>query len=289
MVLSQPHFFFEIHKMQQNPEVPSRVRHGVWYPPRPLWSNQLVAGDTTGSIFYFNGDRVTQVQSLPTEGSIPILYQELSSYFYDNNFWCVPYNAVTSPVGTGRQDDDDEDNSDADADDEDQFGQHWVDWHRMQFYHDITRYISLANVPGEYDELITQREDQRWVPELLPDKYHADPSRWTPYQQYGGMNGKLALLLALLAFSVPADYVQRAVEHCIRGDHWRHSGYRHRGRGCKYFTFLKQACRTTNKPQGGTSAVFSFGYGVGQTRLIRRPSLRHTSREDTGTSTLNRA
>jgi len=220
--------------MQANAEVPPRVRHGVWYPPRPLWSNQLVAGDTTGLTFYFDGQRVTQVQSLPTSGQVPILFQELSAYFYDNNFWCVPYNAVTSPVGTGRQDDQDSDSDvDGEADDEDIYTQ-WVDWHQMRFNHDTARYVSLANVPGEHDELITQREDQRWVPELLPDKYHADRTRWTPYPQYGGMNGKLSLLLALLAFSVPANHVQRIVEHCVRGEHWRHSGYQHRGRGCKY-------------------------------------------------------
>lgn len=220
--------------MQQSPEFPSRVRHGVWYPPRPLWSNQLVAGDTTGLTFYFNGDRVSQIQSLPTGGQVPVLFQELSAYFHDNNFWCVPYNASTNPVGTGRQEDDEDSDSeeDGDADEEENYPAHWVDWHRMQFYYDRNRYVSLANVPGEHDELITQREDQRWVSELLPDKYHADRTRWTPYQQYGGMNGKLSLLLALLAFSVPADHVQHIVEQCIRGDHWRHSGYRHRGRGC---------------------------------------------------------
>ena len=193
-------------------------------------------------VFYFDGTRAAQVQSLPTEDPIPVLFQELSAYFYDNNFWCVPYNAVANPVGTGRQeddqedDDDDEDEDDDSEDEEDTCSQHWVDWHRMQFYYNNERYISLASVPGEHDELITQREDQLWVPELLPDKYHADRARWTPYQQYGGMNGKLTLLLALLAFSVPADTVQLAVEQCIRGDHWYQSGYRPRGRGCPYYT-----------------------------------------------------
>jgi len=220
--------------MRQNPDVAPRVRHGVWYPPRPLSSNELVAGDTTGLFFYFDGNRVTEVQGLPTEGQVPILFQELSAYFYDNNFWCVPYNAVTNQVGTGRQDDeDDDDDADAEDEDEETYTPHWVDWHQMRFNHDTNHWISLANVPGEHDELITQRDDQRWVPELLPDKYHADRDRWTSYP-YGGMNGRLSLLLALLAFSVPPDYVQRVVEHCVRGDYWRHSGYRHRGRGCMY-------------------------------------------------------
>jgi hypothetical protein len=266
--------------MEQDPDTPSRVQHGVWYPPRPLWSNRLVPGDTTGLTFYFDGQRVSQVQSLPTEGQIPILFQELSAYFHNNNFWCVPYNAVTIPVGSGRQGDTDSEDDDSEADEDDTYTQNGVDWHCMQFNHDTTNYISFASVPGEYDELITQRVDQRWVWELLPDKYHADPSRWTPDQQYGGMNGPLALLLALLAFSVPADYVQRAVEHCVRGDHWRHSG-RPRGRGCKYCrTYYEASCQTLTRPQGETSAVSSFGCGVGQTPLVHRPTLMHTSRED---------
>jgi hypothetical protein len=123
---------------------------------------------------------------------------------------------------------------------------------------------------------------------LLPDKYHADHSRWTPYQQYGGMNGKLALLLALLAFSVPADYVQRIVEQCIRGDHWRHSGYRHRGRGCTCCrVFSKVKCPNTNKHQGETNAAFSFECGVGQIRLVPRLSLKRTSMEHMGTYSVN--
>jgi len=108
-------------------------------------------------VFYFDGRRAAQVQYLSTQDPIPVLYQELSAYFCDNNFWCVLYNAVANPVGSGRQEDDQEDDDDDEDDDsedeEDTYSQHWMDWRRMQFNYDNERYVSLASVPGEHDEL----------------------------------------------------------------------------------------------------------------------------------------
>lgn len=220
--------------------------NGVWKPPRPLGSNKIQDGDTTGLIFYFNGNRVEQVASLPPN---VVVYRTTSLYFNNETFWGVPYDATRAQVGNGRQDSGDT-SSDDDADGEEEVAVHsryeWLDWHRLGFRHQIQTYTSIAMIAGPEDRLVAQRPDQRWVQELLPDVYHApDTHSRSTDPRVGTMNGDLTVLIALLALSVRPDLVKRTLEHCIRGDGWRHHS-RPRREGCQYFFKEYLSCDLTS-------------------------------------------
>ena len=106
-----------------------------------------------------------------------------------------------------------------------------------------TGYTSEAMLDAQWLRLNTQRPDQDWVQELLPDSHHAEHHRRTREPQYGALNGDLAILIGLIAFSSHAGYVERAVKHCIRPVHGEDGGWRTHGRpraqGCRVDAFPK--------------------------------------------------
>jgi hypothetical protein len=98
-------------------------------------------------------------------------------------------------------------------------------------------YTSEAMIDAQWYRLNTQRPDQNWVDELLPDSSHAEHQRRTREPQYGALNGDLAILIGLIAFSSHAGYVERAVMQCIRPVDGQDGGWRTHGRpraqGCR--------------------------------------------------------
>lgn len=101
----------------------------------------------------------------------------------------------------------------------------------------ISGYTSEAMLDAQWHRLNTQRPDQAWVQELLPDSHHAEHHRHTREPKYGALNGDLAILLGLVAFSCHAGFVERAVKHCLRHVHGEDGGWRTHNRprhqGCK--------------------------------------------------------
>lgn len=100
-----------------------------------------------------------------------------------------------------------------------------------------TGFTSEARLDAQWHRLNTQRPEQRWVQELLPDSHHAEHQRRTRESQYGAFNGDLAILIGLIAFSSYAGFVERAVTQCIRPVHGEDGGWRTHGRpraqGCR--------------------------------------------------------
>lgn len=227
-------FYFRIDKMRQANHCPSRIHNDIWYPPRVLGWNELVAGDSSGLWFCFDSEtrRATRLEHGLPAGSE--FFKEVSVYYYHDIFWCVPYDATRYPVGDWKQDvqNDDEEEEDDSEDEEETPTASYMDWHPLRFSYDATTYTSFARLGVDGQTLVSQRPDQQWVSEILPDVYHAPDTHHVTDRRVGALNGDLGLLLALVALSVRPDMVRRAVEHCVRGDGWRATGLPRRA-GCK--------------------------------------------------------
>jgi hypothetical protein len=83
----------------------------------------------------------------------------------------------------------------------------------------------------------TQRPDQSWVNKLLPSHYRAEYARRTEDALFGGLNGDLAILIAILAFSAYDGATCDVLEYSVRGVHGPNGGWkmhnRHDEEGCR--------------------------------------------------------
>ena len=73
--------------------------------------------------------------------------------------------------------------------------------------------------------------DQGQVRELLPSRHHANGLRPAVQQGYGGITGEIAVLVALVIYSLPPNLMDLALNRCFRLRYERHEvdpGY-----GCK--------------------------------------------------------
>jgi len=218
--------------MQPHPNVRPRVdRSGQWLPPRIRGANILVQGDTSNMLFYYDPGQGLAYprQDYPQD---LIHYSDFSVYFYRDVFWCVPGDAIANAIGDWRSDDPQAGRASYQSQEE---TAGWHDWHLLTFAYGSNDYSSRVGIGHDNHTLYTQRPDQRWVPEIFPDVYHAPGPRRTQNVRFGGLSGDLGLLLALLAFSVSPEEVRTAVETCVRGDGWRPFLNAERRSGCKWF------------------------------------------------------
>jgi hypothetical protein len=157
----------------------------------------------------------------------------------------VPYDCTLYPVGSGRANDDGTVSDEEDAEGEEEAEEleiNSITWSLLRFHWIPEGFLSEAWFDGAYPRLNTQRPDQRWINKLLPSPYRADFARRTDDRLYGGLNGDLAILVALLAFSAYDGATCDVFEHSIRGVHvipdsrrepgWRMHN-RHEEEGCK--------------------------------------------------------
>ncbi|TID13440.1 hypothetical protein E2P81_ATG11664 [Venturia nashicola] len=229
MATVTPAFLFQIDRIEETPGIRPRLsQHGFWLPPRTLFGSQIKEGHTTRKLFCFNGKTVTNWEDeLP---SAAVLHRQISMYHSAGHFFIVPYDATRNQVGNGRQVDRgagfDDDDEDAEADEDSEVDPTTVDWSVLSFHWKGEAYTSEAMIDARWHRLNTQRPDQAWVQELLPDSHHAEHSRHTREPKYGALNGDLAILIALVAFSGHASFVERAVKHCIRHVHGENGGWR---------------------------------------------------------------
>ncbi|QDS68627.1 hypothetical protein FKW77_001475 [Venturia effusa] len=230
MATATPAFLFQINRIEETPGIRPRLsQHGFWLPPRTLFGSQIKHGYTTRKIFCFNGSTVTNWPNALPEAAI--LYKEVSMYHSAGHFFIIPYNATEHQVGNGRQveravDSDEDGDEDAEADEEAAPDPTTLDWSVLSFHWKGEGYTSEAMLDAQWRRLNTQRPDQAWVQELLPDSHHAEHHRRTREPKYGALNGDLAILIGLVAFSCHAGAVERAVKHCIRHVHGEHGGWR---------------------------------------------------------------
>jgi hypothetical protein len=206
-----------------------------------LHGSQIRLGQSTNKFFYFNGDRTMEIESLPDES---VLYKTISMYYSSGHFYMVPYDCTLWPVGSGRGNDDE----DASSEEEDAEGEpegeeseiHNIDWSLLRFHWKDEGYLSEAWFDGLYSRLNTQRPDQTWVNKLLPSPYRAEFSRRTSDPLYGGLNGDLAILIALLAFSAYDARVADVFKYTVRRVHGPNGGWsihnRHEEEGCRFHT-----------------------------------------------------
>jgi hypothetical protein len=200
-----------------------------------MYGNQIRLGQSTNRFFYFNGDRTTEIEHLPQGAEA---YRTISMYYSLGQFYMVPYDCTLYPVGTGHANGDDtSEEEDAEGEEEDDEPEiNSVDWSLLRFHWNPHGFLSEAWFNAAYPQLNTQRSDQQWVNMLLPSPYRAEFSRRTEDPLYGGLNGDLAIMIALLAFSAYDGAVTDAFEYTVRAVHGTNGGWRihnrHEEEGC---------------------------------------------------------
>ena len=219
MPLHQPLYYFRIDYIREHPSHKPLVDAvGTWYPPKSRGMNQMIGGGVSGLYWYCNGHSISQVAYLPD--NCPH-FKTFSVYHHKGIFWASRCDATAVQVGDGDHDTAYQDPGDVpEGEDE--------GWHLLSFdYEDEENeqqtYSSYITNAGQHNRLRTQRSNQTWPRMLLPNHYHApEPSRTNDeYLQYGGLTGELPLFLALIAFSVDADFVGWALHTCFREQSWR--------------------------------------------------------------------
>ena len=213
--------------------------NGEWLPPRPLHSNRLIYGYTTGVWYAYHNWSTTLVD--PPDPRTVTEYKTFSFYMNNQSFWIYPEDAVRNKVGDGTgnarisQGDDSEESGSSDEP-YDEGNPRVQDWAPLTFHYPIPRdttgtsYAAARNAP--HSTLNLQRPDQRALSQLLPDRYKAPADRRRAPIPWGGMVGDLPILIALIAFSVSPDRVDHYLRHCLRAAYQPHT--RPRGEGCKH-------------------------------------------------------
>ncbi|KAK5112306.1 hypothetical protein LTR85_011578 [Meristemomyces frigidus] len=218
--------------MAPHPHAPERMSTGGrWLPPKARGRN--CKGSTVA--FYCDGQRSIVATQVPPQAQ---LYKCFSVYHDRAIIWTVGFDASqnhvgdgidnTAAAGTGQHDSDDED-EDADEDEEDDSDEDEdeaaiqtpaidnPDWTTLTFRYS-NNYVSYAGQRLEQQRLCLKNQSQDWATQLLPDTYRAVSQ--TSNTRYGGLNGELPLLLALVALSIPARSVAQYLPWCIANP-WR--------------------------------------------------------------------
>ena len=187
---------------------------------------KAMGGNIRGTVLNFkhDGRRTTAVSALP---SMVREYKCYSVYHDHAYLWTVNYDATAERVGDGRDttaangngngdnsSDESVNSSDSSSDEEGE--EERPDWSTMSFSLG-TSYTSYAGQRQQQQRLHCKRPDQLWATQLFTDIYTAQQENRNP--QYGGLNGELPLLIALLALTMPPEYVPTYLPQCI-GNTW---------------------------------------------------------------------
>lgn len=222
-------------------------------PPKPLGSNIALhnhpqahlLGHHDSHAYYFDGSRVQAVtidQLVAVQGNL-VEFRTISMYFDHSasRFWLVDFDATTNAVGDGQVHDEEPDSDDSDAEeevnDETDMSIDWIPltfrWERS-IENDVPLGLSTIEIAGSRLQLFATRDDQTWPNRIFAENYLPihHRLRGLPRQAapFGSLNGNLAALIALVAFTaVPTGHdVHDALLHCIRATRWRSP---HEGQG----------------------------------------------------------
>lgn len=94
-------------------------------------------------------------------------------------------------------------------------------WSHLAFHHNHGR-ISEVDLAGEKDVLAAPANGSSWMPQVLPEVYNypiRDPSK-SFAGEYGGLCGKLSLLIAMAAFSASEQHAEVVVAKCFQFGEW---------------------------------------------------------------------
>ncbi|KAI7103849.1 hypothetical protein KC365_g8406 [Hortaea werneckii] len=252
LMLKQPAFFFTVGVMVPDPNRTPRVSSGAtggrWMPPKAM------GGNIKGPIlnFKYDGRRTAVVPALPSN----LREYKCYSVYHDHAFlWTVDYDATAERVGDGRDttatngngngnghDSSDEDDSSSESSDDDEEEER-PDWSTMSFSLGSS-YTSYAGQRQQQQRLHCRRHDQLWATQLFTDIYTAQQENRNP--QYGGLNGELPLLIALLALTMPPQCLPQYLPQCI-GNTWNVYPPNTLARGC--------GCRDRSPWLGSTSSL----------------------------------
>ncbi|KAI6914885.1 hypothetical protein D0869_03454 [Hortaea werneckii] len=218
-----PAFFFTVGVMVPDPNRTPRVSSGAtggrWMPPKAMGGN--IRG--TSLNFKHDGRRTAIVPALPSN----LREYKCYSVYHDHAFlWTVDYDATAERVGDGRDttaangngngnDSSDEDNSSSESSDDEEEEER-PDWSTMSFSLGSS-YTSYAGQRQQQQRLHCRRHDQLWATQLFTDIYTAQQENRNP--QYGGLNGELPLLIALLALTMPPQCLPQYLPQCM-GNTW---------------------------------------------------------------------
>ncbi|RMY72385.1 hypothetical protein D0862_14468 [Hortaea werneckii] len=221
-----PAFFFTVGVMYPNPNRTPRVSSGAtggrWMPPKAMGGN---IGGTILS-FKYDGRRAAIVPALPSN----LREYKCYSVYHDHAFlWTVDYDATAEKVGDGKDttaangsgdgndsSDESDTSSESSDDEEEEEEEERPDWSTMSFSLGAS-YTSYAGQRQQQQRLHYRRQDQLWATQLFTDIYTAQQEHQNP--QYGGLNGELPLLIALLALTMPPQYLLQRLAPCM-GNTW---------------------------------------------------------------------
>ncbi|KAF2800404.1 hypothetical protein K505DRAFT_228883, partial [Melanomma pulvis-pyrius CBS 109.77] len=191
-----PPYIFKIDEIEEDPNTASHVDNlGNWTPSTDVGANHRVPGGISGRLWYCNRQRIFEVPQLP-QGAYR--HKRFSVYYGGGyGFWVLRGDATEPPGGEV--------------------------WLPLRFDHSNVDYSSFLTNAGQNPTLRVQRNDQHWPNMLLPDIYHA--SVRTDAQVYGGLTGELPIFLALLAFSLPREFLPNTLPNLFTGGAWLVHGY----------------------------------------------------------------
>ncbi|KAF2455691.1 hypothetical protein BDY21DRAFT_70439 [Lineolata rhizophorae] len=180
-----PPYCFGVWRLELTDEAhtfPQTDDFGRWDPPTDDPGNAPLYRTLNPIFFHCQDNTVTHVGGC---GNFTSLYS-VYSVQYDHEdcaFWIVNLDASTAT----------------------DFG-----WRRLRFNHDTDHHRSEASFHGTNNKLLVERPDQQWPSRVLTDAYRATgfPQNAPPENQfYGTLHGDLALILGLLALSVPDNHI----------------------------------------------------------------------------------
>jgi len=134
------------------------------------------------------------------------------------------------------------------------------DFRHLGFIHDHSTSASYLVCPGDQRRLGGQRTDQTWIPQLFPNHYHARQEDRNEAPGTGGLIGDLSLLIALLAHSVPNQYVTWALQNCIRTN-WTAHALGHNQ--CKCIVLMRYHLTHHSQGSAGAASLLKYGHGLG--------------------------
>ena len=134
--------------------------------------------------------------ALPTASEI---YKQVTMYHCLGRFWVVPYDATQWNVRSAPPN-----------------SPWYPGWKGLNFEHLPNGVSSVGYAHGE-ETLATQRPNQMWCRQLFPDGYLAGQETG----QAGGLQGDLAIILALGGFSAPPGRMADAIAASFKVGRWQ--------------------------------------------------------------------